>query len=499
SLALLIFVILYFKEGKGRWLAVSFGAFAAAVLCREVAVVNAVYVFLVSFCFTRDFKKALKAFLPFFVLGLLYYGIRTFVFPIASYGITEKFLFKAGNGIGLAGVSILHFFLPASILAIFPKGILAATLLALCFFGIVTAKLFRSKNFSEDILLVGLSILWIALVALPIFVAQGLMARLGPVLSEHFLYFSSVGFVLLLAFILDHFPQSFIQKLLITGIMIYFIVVGGINGYFWQSEEMLLRHVQRIEQKGFTVSDEQIAMRFSDDEEKVKQLQQRASTSSIRSLWIKRLGNIYHKQRKYPEAMKVLEEAVRLNPSNIEALNEWGVVCLETADKKKGFSLLMQSLNIDPYAADTCRLLGTAFYRQGDFANAVIFLRRAVVYGSDESEASLFLMMAYFFSKDQAGYLDALEQAARRFPDDRLILRFAANEFFNHGYFAQTAETLSSTARLFADDPQTLELLRESKRRLSLAQMNHLKQEQPAIKKDKKNNKKFSSGFSNTN
>lgn len=459
-------LLLYLKGSRNRYLALSLAASAAALLCREVALLNTAYVFLISYAWSRDLKKALRISFLFLILALVYYSARVLAFPIAGPGLGFSLASGAGSGIALAVQYVLHFLCPALILAASVKGYWLAALLAACFLGLIFLKLRESKNFPEDALLVGLGTIWIGLVVVPIAVTQKLIDRLGPVLSEHFLYFSSIGFALLWAFILDRTQNGFVRRLLFVISMVYFLGVGIMNGSFWQNEERLLSHVRRLEGKEFTVADEQIAMRFSGDEIKVKQLVGRASSDYARSLWLKRLGNIYRLRGDYPNAIKSFQEAVRTNPSNVEALNELGVSYWETGDIPSGFASLVQSLKEDPLSADTYRLLGTAYYRQGRFLQAIEMFRQAFAYDPDQAEISLYLMMAYFFAGDQEGYLNMLEQTSRRFGQDRLSLKFAAVELFNHGYFAETVKIFSEAGVLFKDDPQAWVLFEEARRRV---------------------------------
>ena len=457
SLVSFIALIWQLKENKKIWLALSLAASLGAILSREVAVLNVIYVFMISATLTRDFKKTLSLSLPFFVLGVGYYALRVQFFPIAGDRLMTGLAAGWAHGIFLAIISVSHFFCPALIQAAFPQSLLIAGLLLVWLLGVMFT----------DLPLAGFGILWVLLVALPLVVTQKIMDRLGPVLSEHFLYFASVGFALLWASALERTRGIFVQRLLFAGSVMYFFSVGLINGHFWQNEEMLLRHVQRLEGQEFTVAYEQIAMRFDDREAVIRRLLEGASSPAGRSLWLKRLGGIYRQRRDYPKAIAALSTAVELNPLNIDALNELGVSYLETGEKQKGFSYLWQSLQVDPQGTDTYRLLGTALYRQGDFSSAIVLFKKAFAADPDQVETSLYLMMAYFFAGDRAAYLESLERTTRRFPDTRLILKFTAQELFARQYYADTVKVLSETKHLFADDPQMLNILHTAQTQVS--------------------------------
>ena len=79
---------------------------------------------------------------------------------------------------------------------------------------------------------------------------------------------------------------------------------------------------------------------------------------------------------------------------NVETINELALVCWETGNGPGGFALLEQSLRIDLYNSDAYRLLGTAFFQQGRFADAVELLSRALTFDPDDQMARELLAQA---------------------------------------------------------------------------------------------------------
>ena len=463
SLLCLIGVLCHLKETKRRWWYLSLVSFTLAVLSREAAVLNVGFIFLITYYSTRQFKRTFSILSPFVILAAAYYVLRAATFPIAGEGLLSV-VAAGGGGLVLAVSYVLHWLTPALVLAVLPQGVFLAGVLGFCSLALLVMIMRRDENFS-DVPIAGFGILWIAVGLLPIVATARLIERLGPVLSEHFLYFSSIGFALLIALILERMRTLWARKLLFVGLVSYFLSIGLLNGSFWKDEQSLLTHVQMMEGREFTVAYEQLAMRFDDDETAVLGLINRASTFSNRSLWFKRLGNIYHRRGNSPAAIAALEQAVQLNPSNIEALNELGVVHLETGDQERGLAYLAQSVKIDPQGADAHRLIGTAFYAQGNFPSAIGAFQQALALDPDQLESTLHLMMAYYFVNDQAAYVRTMEGASVRFSDDRAVLRFVAQQLFIHGRFAETVKILKPTQQLFVHEPPMLALLAEAERR----------------------------------
>jgi tetratricopeptide (TPR) repeat protein len=255
------------------------------------------------------------------------------------------------------------------------------------------------------------------------------------------------------------------RKILIVVMMTYFLKIGLFNGYYWSDEQALLRHVQDIERREGTVAYEQLAMRFDDNEEKVLGLIHNASTFSKRSLWLKRLGNIYHKRGDYPKAIAALQEAVAVDPKNIEAINELAVCFLETLDTTQGIALLDHSLKVQPKQVDAWRIKGIALYRWGRFPEAIESLKQALIYDPQSKEPLLHLMMAYFFVNDEKMYLATVDRVTPRVCEERELLKFAGLELFGHDHFKECAAVFSQSAHLWSADPHAAGIWQECRRR----------------------------------
>jgi tetratricopeptide (TPR) repeat protein len=460
GLLCLIAVVCHLREKKRGWWYLSLLSFVLAMLAREAAVLNIVFVFLVAYYASRDIKRALWTLAPFVILASAYYSLRTQLFPVVQGNAFSGI----GEGLAVAGLYVTHFWMPALVSAVVPNAAWITAVLTLCVVSLLVMILVRRDNAINEMTIAGFAVVWIAAGLLPFIVTQRIVERLGPVLSEHFLYFASVGFALLTAFMLEKLSLH-ARKVLFVGLVTYFLTVGLINGAYWTNEGTLLRHVQLVEQKDFTVAFEQLAMRFGDDEDTVRRLINHSTSVDSRSVWFKRLGNIYHRRKDYPAAAAALGEAVRLNPSNIEAIDELGIVRIESGDYDRGFADLLHAWKMDPDSADTLRLIGTVLYSRGNFEHAIEMFKRSLALDPDQFEASMYLMMAYYFVHDEPAYLDMLERTGGPFSDERAVLRFAAGELFRHGFFSETVKVLAPTQQMFAKDPQTLSLLAEARRR----------------------------------
>ena len=463
SLSSLVGLLFFIEKKINGWLWASLGLFILALLSKELALLNVALVFIVSMCATKDFKRAGRITAFFGIAACAYYMLRLQVFPISTgpaVGLDDSL-----EGMIQGVVYTLRCVMPWSAMVLMPYGLWISFFWSVCCLGLLFSGLRRSKNRQEDTAAVNLGILWIIVGILGFIITQRIMGRLGPVLSEHFLYLESVGVVLLLAMMIEHLSLPFFRRALFGGLALYFIVLSTMSGRYWVNEEVLLRHVQKMEGQKFTVAHEQLAMRYDDDAKTVMRLIDHATSKSSQSLWLRRLGDIFRKQGRYPEAIAALNQATQLNPLNTEAFNELAVCYLETRKINKGLNLLKHSMTIDPGQSDAYRLSGIVLYRAGDFSSAVSYLKRAWDNDPDQTETALHLMMAYYFLNDQASYLGIIDRLSSRTSDPKTVLLFAARELFFYGYFKETVKVITQAGDLLKNDPSVMALLLAAQQR----------------------------------
>ena len=75
---------------------------------------------------------------------------------------------------------------------------------------------------------------------------------------------------------------------------------------------------------------------------------------------------------KYDEALEQFEEAIRVNPSSVEAYNNAAEIWLfYQKDLDKAVAYINRALQVDPNSIDTYNNLASAFVEQGKFDKAV--------------------------------------------------------------------------------------------------------------------------------
>lgn len=462
SLGSLIALLCYIQKNIKPWLWLSTLLFVCALLSKESAILNIVYVLMTAWFIIRQGRRVVIITAFFAVIAAAYYILRSNFFPIntgAAFGLADL-----TGGLTAGFIYILRLWMPAFGSSVISYAPVISLIWVVSSIGLLISSLKSSSVGSGRRRECIFGLLWVGIGLAQYVVVVRVIGRLGPVLSEHFLYFQAVGFVLVLAVMIDGIGRQFLRKAVFTALVFFYVSFSILSGLYWISEEDLLRHVQNLEGRPYTVAHEQLVMRFDPDEHAVLEFITRAQSASGKSVWYRRLGDIYHKRRDYPRAMDALSRAVTLNPINTEALNQWAVCYLETGEAIKGLQLLKRSIDADPGQSDAYRLSGVYFYRVGQFADAVPYFKKALEADPGQAESSLHLMMAYYFMDDQNSYLQAIDSVHSI--DQRVMLSFAAQEFYSHGFFAQTVKVIEQSMSLFANDPVMKALAQDARLRM---------------------------------
>jgi uncharacterized lipoprotein YddW (UPF0748 family) len=111
--------------------------------------------------------------------------------------------------------------------------------------------------------------------------------------------------------------------------------------------------------------------------------------------------------------------------------------------------------------------MGIVYYRTGQFAPAIGYLKQAWANDPDQTETALYLMMAFYFVNDQVAYLESVDRISDRTTSPDVVLRFAANELFLHGYYKETVKVISQSQTIFLKDPAMKVLFEQAQRRIS--------------------------------
>ncbi len=464
SLISLIALIFYFEHKRKFWLMVSLGSFTMAVLSREVAIVLPLFAGLVSsryLLLEKDKKRIWLAMLYFLMISALYYGLRSQLFPIIDKTFLNGFSWRNIQEWAVTTAELyLRFFIPWSLLFSIPPILKIVLFYVFCLsgLGLITYLFLKTSDDRKPSEILKFSVWWLALNAFPFWVTGKMTMRLGPYLSEHFLYFSAIGFCLMLSLVLLKIKKALLRRSLWVTVCFYYISVAMFNNGYWQNEETILKRVQATDDRPISFVARQILMKYVEDERKTKQLTEIEGPDQIKSIWLKRLGNIYRLRGQYPEAIRYFNEALRRYPHNLEALNELAIAFLQQGDTDQGLVYLQNSLELDEGYSDTHRLLGVVFYRQNELGRSRYHFEKAYFYDPDNLEVLRYLTVIYFLDRERSLYGRFLQKVTEK--DEQLTdsVHFLSAEFFIHRYFGHAVSLLEEFKASVERDPRILEL-----------------------------------------
>lgn len=103
-------------------------------------------------------------------------------------------------------------------------------------------------------------------------------------------------------------------------------------------------------------------------------------------------GVLLRKLKRQPEAVRVLEQAVKLDPKNTAAQQNLGNVLLDLNDGVRAEAVFTRLVRLDPRNSEYQRQLGRSFSKQGKIEPALLRFRQAVSLKRDNLEAWLDLV-----------------------------------------------------------------------------------------------------------
>ncbi|MCK5594683.1 tetratricopeptide repeat protein [bacterium] len=351
-LSSLLLFITYGSQNKFRGMFFSVVFYMLALLTKEYAIIFVLLLAAYGICFKPKIK--LRYYLIFFAISLIY-GLARLALLKNEAGV---FLFKQNINIAhlllVTGSSFteylrlllfpinLHYqrelHVPSSILQ--PMGILSV-LIPLVF--ILFVIIFRKK---KPVLF---GSIWFMICLIPYQSALQLNAEL----TEHWLYFPSIGiFLIISSFLTSRIRNAKYKHVLNTARYAFFalIIIPGIvftnfQSRHWKDEITLYNHI----------------LRFRPNEPRVHN----------------NLGNAYATERKYDDALAHFKKAVEIAPAYSTAFFNMGTVYLEKQQFYTAATQFQKALTLNPsytkarlYLAETYNRLGLTYYKQKNYQKA---------------------------------------------------------------------------------------------------------------------------------
>ena len=173
--------------------------------------------------------------------------------------------------------------------------------------------------------------------------------QLNAAVAEHWLYFPSIGFFLVISGLLLS-PKADKEKRVVPYILLVFIVIAGIaltnsQSRYWKNEITLYNYI----------------LKFRPNEPRVHN----------------NLGNAYATEGRYENALLHFKKALEIAPNYSTAYFNMGAVYLEKQHFYTAATQFQKTLTLNPsytkarlYLADTYNRLGITYYKQKNYPKA---------------------------------------------------------------------------------------------------------------------------------
>ena len=130
------------------------------------------------------------------------------------------------------------------------------------------------------------------------------------------------------------------------------------------------------------------------------------------------LGSLYETRGAYKKGMAVIRKGLALDPKNIDLLFRLGVILDKSGDKTACIRQMEKVLEIDPRHADALNYIGYTYAEQGiRLDEAMALIRKALKIKPESGYIMDSLGWVYFRKGDYAKALHYLEKAAKLTPD----------------------------------------------------------------------------------
>jgi len=396
------FYILSSKNNVKKYFIFSLIFFIIALFASEEAITLPLIIILYEFSFNREkfSKKFIKVnfirnYLPYFMIALLYILLRFFILGIG--GRTEEYL--AGS-FYITMLTMTKVYVKYIILLLFPinltlfqevpvaKGFFDIGVL-ISLFILAIIFIYTVKNYKKNI--VFFSVFWFFITLIP-------MSNIVPIqmfMAERYLYVPSIGFSLLLSYILFNIYNLKINKKSIKiGVTIFVVLLLSfystraiIRNNDW--EDNLTLWTKTVETNpynsrahdnlGFTydhLGDERAFLEFKKAVELMP--------SNFRAL--SNLGVAYAKRKEYNESIRLMEKALEIRQYH-KTYDKLGLIYFEIDDVDKSIKSFEKAIEISPRYVKAYNDIATVYGRTGEFELALENFKKAIKLDKDYADA----------------------------------------------------------------------------------------------------------------
>lgn len=130
------------------------------------------------------------------------------------------------------------------------------------------------------------------------------------------------------------------------------------------------------------------------------------------------------KEKQYNEALKILNNIIEIEPTNIEALNNRGYIYDITKNPNEAINDYNKIMKIDPQNTITLTNLSRAYYDNQDYEKSLQAINQIIQMKKDTVETHLNKLYVLFSTKDIESIRDELNLIKTTYPNNENIPKF---------------------------------------------------------------------------
>ncbi|MDD5255365.1 MAG: tetratricopeptide repeat protein [Candidatus Omnitrophica bacterium] len=447
--------------GKKRLFPASLVCFALAVLSREDALLLPLFAGLSALYVSGRKRKAVWYFCVFAALGAAYWLLR-------QYFLACPQMNPSGFSLGAYFYHAIDYFgqllFPVTLRAmLFPAG--AGPLADRVAFGAGLATfgwfLFYALKKREKTAAFGL--LWYSIGVLPLAGLSESVGLFGPVISEHYVYFASAGFCLLLCQSLLWLRASFPKAAAaLTALLLCACV--GLSALFtgnYKDDLVFYNYLLRTGKKTFFFR-VNLATAYYERQMFEEALgQARLALVEEPGAWDAYLliGNVLKERGELEGALRMYEKAALAQPSAAVIFNNMALVHKARGNPQEALRYFKKALDIDPDFPLALNNLSAFLIDRGRYQEALAAASRLIE--TDPANAAAYVLkgIALAQTKDPQGALKMFEAALKIDPRQLDALRNLGVLYSNAGDAAKARYFWNQVLKLSPKDSQAIQFL----------------------------------------
>jgi tetratricopeptide (TPR) repeat protein len=351
----------YRKSRKNIFYLLSLFCFVLALLSKELAIIFPLVLLLYDFTFRKDIFSDLgvfiKRYVVFILIDLIYIILRL-----------TKLQFNLGEGIYLTGHYSLYsrliiffhvfniyfriLFLPLDlhmcrIFTLSLRILNPITFLCILSFLLSIVLLIYSYRKSKNIIF--FSGVWYLIMLVP---QSGLFYPINAFMADHFLYLPSIGFFLIIGFLLSRYCSRKILIIIVILIIGFYAPITVIRNYEWRNEEFFYKQI--IERSPYCVDSYlNLGVYYRDRglyKDAEKNFRKALSLKYNAHLAHYYLADVFVRMQRYDEAIEELNTILEILPGfkRAEIYNNLGYIYQMKKDYNKAINNYRYSLEIKP-------------------------------------------------------------------------------------------------------------------------------------------------------